>query len=198
MPGNLLPLCVDLDDTLVIGDTFFATLRKLAREKPGLLPTLLVKFIRGGRPRAKAWLAGIFPTDPAALFYREELLEYLRARKKQGQKLYLISAASQDTVDRVARHVGLFDAAYGSSATFNLKGKNKAAFIAEKISPRFAYAGDSFADLAVWKEAAQAVLCGTGVKARILRGCLGPEAEWVLPRRPSSGAPGPSRASRGS
>ncbi|MBI3419435.1 MAG: haloacid dehalogenase-like hydrolase [Proteobacteria bacterium] len=187
MKAELLPLCVDLDDTLVLGDTVFAAVRQLIREKPQLLPAFFLKFITGGRPAAKIFLAKLFPVDPAALRYREELLSYLCAEKQQGRKLYLVSAATQDTVDRIAAHLKLFDAAYGSSATHNLKGSNKAAFIAEKISPRFAYAGDSFADLAIWKKAEAAILCGG--KARILQACLGREAAMVLPHRhPSSGA----------
>lgn len=192
MSGDLLPLCVDLDDTLIIGDTFYKSIAAALCEKPQLVPQLLLQFLKGGRPAAKAWLAKLFPIDPATLTYRQDLVEYLREQKAKGRKLYLISATNQAIAQSIADHLGLFEAAYGSSETHNLKGSAKADFIIKHISPRFAYAGDSFADLAVWNKAEGIIICGG--KARILLGVLHREAELVLPRlqhcdRASSASP---------
>jgi phosphoserine phosphatase len=154
-----LPLCVDLDGTLIHGDVLFMSICKLARERPfSLLPFLFRLVIQ--RAAAKAWLAQEVTVDVTTLPYRQELLDYLRAQKKTGRKIYLVSAANQTIVRRVAEHLKLFDAAYGSDEHTNLKGHRKAAFIKEKIAAHFVYAGDAFADLLVWKEAQGAILCG--------------------------------------
>ncbi|MEE4207677.1 MAG: UbiA family prenyltransferase, partial [Parvularcula sp.] len=54
-----------------------------------------------------------------------------------------------------------FESATGSDGAKNLKGKVKAAYLKERFPNGFAYAGDSRADLAVWKEAGAAILVGT-------------------------------------
>jgi phosphoserine phosphatase len=179
MSGDLLPLCVDLDDTLILGDTFYKTILRALREQPQLIPQLLFQFLKGGRPAAKAWLARRFFIDPATLTYRQELVDYLREQKAKGRKLYLVSATNQAIADSIAKHLGLFEAAYGSSETYNLKGTAKADFIINHIAPRFAYAGDSFADLAVWNKAEGIIICGG--KAKALQEILRREAELILP-----------------
>ncbi|HVY12832.1 MAG TPA: haloacid dehalogenase-like hydrolase [Alphaproteobacteria bacterium] len=179
MTSALLPLCVDMDETLVLGDTFYRAILRLWRETPEKIPAFVAQLLEGGRPAAKAWLANIFPVQAASLPYRKELVDYLRAEKQKGRKLYLISASTQATVDEVARHTGLFDAAYGSDEKTNLKGSRKAAFIIQNISPHFAYAGDSFADLFVWNKAESAVLCGW--KAWLLKPLLRGKVEALFP-----------------
>jgi FMN phosphatase YigB (HAD superfamily) len=188
MSGELLPLCVDLDDTLIEGDTFYKTIFRALAEKPQLIPAMLLQFLKGGRPAAKAWLAQHFPIDPATLTYRTELVDYLREQKAKGRKLYLVSATNQAIAQRIADHLGLFDGAYGSSDKHNLKGTAKADFIIKNISPRFVYAGDSFADIAVWNKAEGIIVVGD--KAKTILAVLRREAEWSPPpRRYDAAAP---------
>jgi phosphoserine phosphatase len=190
-----LPLCVDLDDTLVLGDNFYAGLGRLIREQPQHILSLIVNFLIGGRPKAKALLAQLFPVDPEKLNYRQDLLAYLHEQKQQGRKLYLVSASNQKIVLKIAQHLKLFDGAFGSSDRTNLKGATKAAFIIDNIGEKFCYAGDSFADLLVWRKASAAILCG---KARNLRPVLHLAVEAEFPRPPGaysdSGAPQGPRA----
>jgi hypothetical protein len=165
----LLPLCVDLDDTLIHADVLFLGLQQLALSKPWLLPWFMV-WLCLSRAAAKAWLARNVELDAALLPYRAELVDYLTKQKAAGRHLFLISAADEHIVKRVAAHIGLFKAAYGSNGHINLKGSAKAKFIVAHIGKDFVYAGDSFADLQVWKVAHSAILCGD--KARILKPIL--------------------------
>ncbi|MDX1922150.1 MAG: hypothetical protein SFW65_03345 [Alphaproteobacteria bacterium] len=158
-PHLSLPLCVDLDDTLIHTDVLRLGIKQLVFKKPWLLPWFLV-WLGLKRAAAKAWLAKEFDVDAATLPYRAELLSYLKDQKASGRKLYLVSAADERIVRHVASTLGLFDAAYGSNGIHNLKGRNKAKFIREHIARGFVYAGDSFADLQVWKMASGAILCG--------------------------------------
>ncbi len=173
-----LPLCVDLDDTLILTDSFFLQVKQLLARQPWRLGELLLRFLKGGRPAAKAWLCEMEPLEARDLPYRHDLVTYLREQRQAGRALYLVSAANQKTVARVADYLNFFDGAFGSDETHNLKGRNKAAFIREKIGADFVYAGDTHADLAVWKESRGAILCG---KATAFQAGLGVPIEICFP-----------------
>lgn len=153
------PLCVDLDETLIHADVLVLGIKQLVLTKPWLLPWFIV-WLCIKRAAAKAWLAKEIDLDPETFPYRTELVNYLKEQKALGRKIYLVSAADERIVKHVASSLGLFDAAYGSDGATNLKGRNKADFIREHIARAFVYAGDSFADLQVWKIASGAILCG--------------------------------------
>lgn len=163
-----LPLCVDLDETLIHTDVLGLGIKQLVLTKPWLLPWFLV-WLCIRRAAAKAWLAKEIDLDPETFSYRTDLLSYLKEQKALGRKLYLVSAADERIVKHVASLLGIFDAAYGSNGSTNLKGRNKARFIREHIARAFVYAGDSFADLHIWKIASGAILCG---KAQMFKSSL--------------------------
>lgn len=164
-----LPLCVDLDDTLIHADVLFLGIQKLIFSKPWLLPWFLV-WLCLSRAAAKAWLAKGIELDIPSLPYRHELIDYLKVQNAAGRKLLLVSAADERIVKRVAAHLGLFDSAHGSNGHINLKGRTKAKFIETTLAQPFVYVGDSFADLQVWKHASGAILCGD--KAQKLKSLL--------------------------
>lgn len=155
----LLPLCVDMDDTLIHKDVLILGIEKLALSKPWLLPWFIA-WLCISRAGAKAWLAREIQIDAANLPYRKALMDYLKMQKALGRKLILVSAADERIVKRVASFTKLFDEAYGSDGHTNLKGNAKAIFIQKTVGADFVYAGDSFADLKVWKFAKGAILCG--------------------------------------
>jgi phosphoserine phosphatase len=171
-----LPLIVDLDETLIGMDLFRSGMARLVMTRPRLIPKLLWKLLHG-RAAAKAWLAQEFGVDAEKLPYRAALLAYLFAQKNAGRKIYLISASDQALVGKVAEHLALFDGFFGSDGHTNLKGSEKAKLIKEKIGKQFVYAGDSYADLFVWKEAAGAILCG---KARAFKNAMGARVEAMF------------------
>ena len=162
-----LPLCVDLDGTLVRTDTLVEGLLALAG---GMRFGTLLGAFAGGRAALKARVAEAAPTDPALLPYNEALLDYLRDQRAAGRRLVLATAANEDVARRVAEHLGLFDEVIASSAARNLKGAAKAAALVERFGRGgFVYAGDARADLGVWEWAGAAVLVETsaGVAARV-------------------------------
>lgn len=154
--GASLPLCVDLDGTLVRTDTLVEGMVALAGSLR--LGTLLGGFL-GGRAALKARVAAAAPVDPALLPYNETLLDYLRAQRAAGRRIVLATAANEATAHAIAGHLGLFDEVIASSATRNLKGSAKAMALVERFGRGgFAYAGDARADLRVWESAGAAVL----------------------------------------
>lgn len=162
----MLPLCVDLDGTLLRADTLVEGMVVLAGQ---LRVAPLVAGLAAGRAALKARVAALAPPDPALLPYRDALLDYIRVERARGRWIVLTTAASQEVADRVAGHLGLFDEVIASSAQRNLKGAAKAEALVARFGVRgFAYAGDARADLAVWAQAGAAVLVNVspGVAAR--------------------------------
>lgn len=153
------PLCVDLDGTLVRTDLLYETLLVALRRRPWIVLALPFWLLSGGRARLKQGIAQAAgdDVDVRSLPLTEDLVDYLRAEKRSGRRLELVSASDRAIVERVAAPLQLFDAVLGSDGSTNLKGETKARLLAERHPDGFAYAGDAGADLAVWDRAAAAI-----------------------------------------
>jgi apolipoprotein N-acyltransferase len=155
---NLIPLCVDLDGTLIRTDLLWESLARLLRRNPFQLLPVLFWWARG-RAFLKQQLVRRVTIDPAALPYHEPFLAYLREQKAAGRKLVLVTASDRAMALPVANHVGLFDEVLGSDGKTNLRGANKLKVLVEKFGERgFDYAGNSSADFAVWRGAREAIV----------------------------------------
>lgn len=111
-----------------------------------------------GRLALKMFLANQVEMDVTTLPYDKAILDLILAHRKAGGKTALVSATEQGLVRRIAKHLGLFDEAYGSNSQTNLKGTKKRAFLEQQYGDRgFIYAGDSMADLEVWKGAKEII-----------------------------------------
>ncbi len=154
---SLLPLCVDLDGTLVRSDTLVESLVSGVRNWR-IWRALLTLFTKG-RAAMKQQIAQLQPISAATLPYNEELLEYLRTEKARGRKLILVTAADQTTADSVNAHLQLFESVLASDGLHNLKGERKAVVLVDLFGERgFVYAGNDRSDLAVWRRAKSAVI----------------------------------------
>jgi 4-hydroxybenzoate polyprenyltransferase len=105
----------------------------------------------------KARVADAAPVDAATLPYDERVLLWLRAAKADGRTITLATAADARNAQAVADHLGLFDSVVASDGEINLKGKAKAAHLLALHPGGFVYAGDSHADMKVWRAAKRAV-----------------------------------------
>ena len=151
-------LFVDLDGTLIRTDLLFESMLRLIRRNPFVLLLIPLWLLRG-RASLKQQIARRVELDPGTLPYNAELLAWLREQRARGRRMSLITASNQRYADAVSGHLGLFDAALGSDADINLKAGNKLRRIREiSGGGEFAYAGDSAADIPIWKQASQAVL----------------------------------------
>jgi 4-hydroxybenzoate polyprenyltransferase len=154
-----LPLAVDLDGTLTPTDTLVESLIGLVRQSPLNLLRLPLRLLNG-RADFKGWVAARAGVSAERLPYREPLLAYLRGEKQKGRRIVLATAAHRSIAEGVAAHLRLFDAVLATDGEHNLKGEAKLEAIRRKLGAEFAYAGDSAADMAVWKAAKAAVLVG--------------------------------------
>ena len=156
--GDDIPLCVDLDGTLLKTDLLHETLVLLLCAEPWVAP-LLPLWLSGGKARFKRRVAGRVALDAAGLPYREDLVAWLRAEKEAGRRLVLATASDGELARAVAAHVGLFEEVVASDGTTNAGGAAKRDLLVERFGEKgFDYAGDAPVDLPVWKAARRAVL----------------------------------------
>ncbi len=154
-----IPLCVDLDGTLIKTDLLWESLLALLKQRP--LSILLLPFwLLKGRAYFKHEIARRVTLDVTTLPYQQDLLAFLFSERESGRELALATASHVTFAQAVAAHLGLFDGrVYGSDARVNLKGARKVSLLVERYGARrFAYAGNSTADLPVWAEAHEAIV----------------------------------------
>jgi len=151
------PLVVDLDGTLTPTDTLVEMVIRVIKQSPLTMFFLPIWLLRG-IAYFKARVAGATSFSAPDLPYRDEFVQFLTEQKAGGRRLVLATAAHESIGHAVAAHLRLFDQVIGSNSTCNLKGKRKLAAIREQIGDVFVYAGDSNADLPIWRVAHAAVL----------------------------------------
>jgi 4-hydroxybenzoate polyprenyltransferase len=177
-----LPLCVDLDGTLIYSDTLADGMVSLSGD-PALVRAVLALPVCG-RAAFKRRIADRARLDAETLPYNEELIAYLQGQKEAGRRLVLATGADYSVAEAVANHLGLFDEIIASDGEHNLKGRAKAAALSQRFGDQgFAYAGNDASDVAVWRRAAAGILVNAspGVARRAETVTL---IEAKLPGRP--------------
>lgn len=140
-----IPLCVDLDGTLVKSDTLVDAVLLLLRQQPRT-PLEWPRWLRSGRAGFKREVTRRAVVDVEHLPYNQPLLAYLREERSSGRKIYLATAADQAFAEQVAAHVGLFDGVLASDGTHNLAGANKLRAFQERFPEGFTYIGNALPD----------------------------------------------------
>ncbi len=147
--ASSMPLCVDLDGTIIAEDSLVISLRQILRRKPWHLPLLAAAALRG-RAYFKKRVADCLVPQPQTLPYRAAVLDYLTSLKTAGRRLILATAAEQRIAHAVAAHLGIFDAVLACNGVTNLKGSNKLTAIRRLLNDApFEYMGDSSSDLPI-------------------------------------------------
>ncbi|MDG3042963.1 UbiA family prenyltransferase [Roseicyclus marinus] len=185
---DLPVLVVDLDGTLLRSDMLHETFWDVIGREPRSLPAILSSLMQG-RAALKAALAERTRLLPATLPYDARVIAKLTDWRAAGGRTALVTATDERLAQRIADHLGLFDEVHGTTGTTNLKGAEKARFLAERYGKAgHVYMGDSAADLPVWAGAARAISVNASpaVRARLEAQAAG-EVEH-LPRDPGRGA----------
>jgi 4-hydroxybenzoate polyprenyltransferase/phosphoserine phosphatase len=168
-----MPLCVDLDGTLVRTDLFVETTFALLKKNiftAFLLPLWLLR----GKAYIKDQIARRVDIDAGSLPYQTEFLDFLRQRKKAGDCLILTTASNVRYANAVAQHLGIFDTVLASDGKRNLTGNIKLEAIHDACADRqFDYAANGKVDLDVWRHANAAILVNPdrGVATAVERTC---------------------------
>jgi len=178
-----VPLIVDLDGTLIDGDTLHLSLRRLLRERPWLLPVL--PFVAAtGRAEFKRFISNRVTLPAESLPYRSDVIAFVRAERRSSRTIILATAADRRIADAVSAHLGLFDFVIASDGHHNAKGLGKLGSIRAEIGQgEFDYVGDSLADVPVFRAARRSYLVapGTTLRDAVRVGC---RVEAVFPAHP--------------
>jgi 4-hydroxybenzoate polyprenyltransferase len=143
-----MPLCVDLDGTLVKSDTLVDSVLALARQHPGAL-LKIPGWIAQGKAAFKRHVTQAVSLDVAALPYNQPLMEFLLHRHAAGQRLFLATAADRTLAERVAAHLGIFEEVLASDGAHNLAGGNKLQAFRDRFGNDFSYIGNARPDLPI-------------------------------------------------
>ena len=178
MMSHTKPLCVDCDGTLIATDLLHEAFFLLLKQYPiGLLflPFWLIK----GKAYLKERLAEHVIFNWATLPYRAEIIQLMDDAKLQGRQVVLATAsplawasgiASHLTKSHLATshlttsqfatsHLTYFDCVIATENGVNLSSEHKAARLVKLYGEKgFDYAGNSSADIAVWRRAAGAIV----------------------------------------
>jgi 4-hydroxybenzoate polyprenyltransferase len=154
-----LPLILDMDGTLLLTDTLVEAMTERLFSAP-LQMLALTASLSKGRAHLKARLAEASQADYDAIPARQDLVDYAKAEQAAGREIWLVTAADQAIAEKVAARFDFFTGAVGSNGSNNLKGSAKQAFLRERFAGGYVYAGDSSADLEVWRDSDAIVLAG--------------------------------------
>jgi 4-hydroxybenzoate polyprenyltransferase len=165
-----VPLCVDLDGTLVKSDTFHDSLCLLLRTNPAYALRLPGWLLRGGKARVKSEVAAIAPINANHLPYNRAVLRFLGEQRQIGRPIYLVTGADTALANRVASHFNLFSGVMASNdpntsqsgsvssdRAVNLTGNHKLAALQARF-PVFDYIGNASPDLPALSHSRKALL----------------------------------------
>ncbi|WXU00857.1 MAG: hypothetical protein Ctma_1591 [Catillopecten margaritatus gill symbiont] len=154
----MIPLIVDLDHTLIDTDLLQESSKGVLKSRPWLIFMFPIWFMRG-KGHLKEQLVKRFNIDVSKLPYNQTTIDYIKQRKKQGDKIILATASHKFYAFAVAKHIKLFDDVMASNKNFNLSSHNKAAKLVERFGNKgFDYMGDHNRDIPVWEVSNLAIL----------------------------------------
>ena len=177
---DAVPLCVDLDGTLIKSDSLYDSFCALLRRQPIAALRLPALLMRGGKAAVKAHVGALAPLDAAQLPYNQAVLAFLEEQHALGRRLYLATGADVVLAERVAAHLGIFEGVLASDGATNLIGGKKLAGLESRFGA-FDYIGNSTADLPLLRAARVAYVANPSRGLRsALRGELSSHGEIRL------------------
>lgn len=148
-----VPLCVDLDGTLIKTDLLYESFFSLIKARPAAL-LKIPSWLKEGKASLKEHIAAEVDIEADMLPYDTPLLERLRLEKAKGRLLVLVTAAHRKFADRVQSHLGLFDEVHATENGVNLSAERKRDCLVKRFGDRgFDYVGNGQDDIAVWSAA---------------------------------------------
>lgn len=155
--ASSVPLCVDLDGTLIAGDLNRIATLAMLRRKPWMLFALLLWALQG-RPAYKRHLERHVTLDPASLPYFPDVLRSLEEQHALGRRIILATASRKSMVTPIARRFPFFDeTVVATEDGKNLSGANKADVLVGMFGEKgFDYMGNEWRDIAIWRHARKA------------------------------------------
>jgi len=153
-----IPLCIDLDGTLIATDSLWEALTLVLLRRPWLIFAACLWAARG-KHVLKREVAARSDREPTDWPYRDAVLTLIRNARAEGRPVWLVTGAAEKTAVAIASHLGLFDRVLHSSDSENLTSARKRdRLVAECGEGGFDYVGNSRDDLVVFDSARQSLI----------------------------------------
>jgi len=153
-----IPLCVDLDGTIIRSDLLIESFLLLIKSKPFYL-FYLPLWLYKGKAYLKEQIAARVDLDASLLPYQHELIKFLKEEESAGRTLYLVTAAHESLAKKISKQLGFFKEVFATSGSTNLAGQKKLSILLKKFGEKgFDYVGNSSDDLIVWKHSRHSIL----------------------------------------
>jgi 4-hydroxybenzoate polyprenyltransferase len=153
-----VPLCVDLDGSLIKTDSLWELMLQLIKVSPWQLFLLPCWALRG-KVFFKNKIASLVSLNVECLPYNDQLLAYLKEQHATGREIVLCTGSHVSLATKIADHLQLFSKIYATDAETNLIGESKARFLTKCYGEKgFDYVGNEMADIPVWNHCREAIL----------------------------------------
>jgi 4-hydroxybenzoate polyprenyltransferase len=160
---DIVPLCVDLDGTLIHSDLLIESALLLLARSPWML-FAMIGWLLHGKAHLKEQIARRIDLDAAALPYNFALIQWLQ-EQHSIRPVVLCTASDMALAKTIAVHVGVFDEVFASDGQRNLSGHRKAEALVDRYGERgFDYVGNANIDLDVWRHARAAIVVEAGTR----------------------------------
>lgn len=158
-----LPLCVDLDNTLISADLSWETVVCGLRQRPWLFFSFIFLLFRS-TAAIKTYFASCIPQDyPVPL--NLEVVQFITEQRTQGRRIILATGSHEQAVERIRHALPEFDDVLATTAHCNLIGAAKARALVGKFGVKgFDYIGDSFPDLHVFAVARKGLVANPSLR----------------------------------
>jgi len=153
-----IPLCVDLDGTLLAADTLWEGVAIVLLRNPLMLFAVLY-WMSKGKARLKHEVAARSGRQAADWPYRQAVLKRLERERETGRQVVLVTGAAESVALGVAAHAGIFSSVLHSSPEINLTSRRKREKLIEQFGEGgFDYMGNSRDDVPVFDAARKAII----------------------------------------
>ncbi len=164
MKTSAIPICVDLDGTLVRTDTLLESLLLLVKQHPLDLLQVPIWLFKG-RAGFKHQISQRVDLPVDLLPYQIDFVDYLRRQKACGRQLVLVTAADKKIACQVAEYLNFFDDVLASYDDINLRGATKLKVLQERYGEgNFDYAGNDHIDLKIWAHARKSLVVNAPIR----------------------------------
>jgi len=174
-----VPLCVDLDGTLIRVDLLHEGILKAVKVHPGAMPQMLGALLKG-KAAFKHKIEELSAVDAALLPYRPEVRARIEEAREEGRPVVLCTASPAKFAHAVARHLACFDEVLTTTPGINLATHVKADALADRYGEGgFDYIGNSHHDIAVFARARSGILVSSVQMLRKRAGAVQPAMTFI-------------------
>lgn len=155
---DTVPLVVDLDGTFIETDLLYEAFILLIKKNVFYIFSCLIWIIKG-KAYFKSRVFELVDIQYRWLPFNKDVIDFLNTEFDNGRKIFLATASPLKAAREIANLHPFFSEVYGSSDELNLKGKNKAKLLVDKIGEKqFDYIGNAREDLNIFKSCRNAYL----------------------------------------